>query len=152
MNQNAQTFTIFKMLISVVFVFLILTIILSSITYFDGLRLGISKQKVSDAMKNAVRQPNGDVITISNVSVEKGYSFSSRNFSEESGIGTDCITLEAIGLSGIEASQSTIRLTNGFSGNIYIQCISSSSPGSSCTSGCQICCIFSVGKEIISIP
>ena len=147
MNQGGQSFTIFKMLISVIFVFFILAIILGAITYFDGLRLGISRQKVVDAMKNAVRQPNGDVITIQNVSLEKGYAFSSRNFAEETGIGKECITLDAARLSGIESNGSIVKLTNGFSGDIYVQCISGSLSGS-CASGCPICCTFSVGKEI----
>jgi len=71
LNSRGE-FEPFKLLIGAVTALLILTIIVSTINYFDSLELDISTERFYTGVKNAVNQPNDSVIAVAGVVMDKG--------------------------------------------------------------------------------
>jgi len=144
-NAKGQAFTLYKMLISVIFIFLILMIIISAINYFENLRLDVSTQRVIKAMNEAAKQPNSDILKVEDVSIKKGTAFTAEALSEVSGLEPDCLTFDAFDYPSVELdTDNYVRTTESLSTTIYIRC---ASDPAICTP-CTICCLFSLGKEI----
>ncbi len=145
MNSKGQAFTIYKILISVIFIFLILMIIISAINYFDNLRLDVSTQRVINAMKEAAKQPNGDVLKVEDVSIRRGSSFTAESLSEISGLEPDCLKFDTFDYPSVSLdTDNYIKVSEALTTTIYIRCDSDPAECAPCT----ICCLFSLGKEI----
>jgi hypothetical protein len=145
MNEKGQAFTLYKMLISVIFVFLVLVIIITSISYFENLRLDVSKQRVFKAMEQAVKQPNGDVLKVEKVSLGAGTIFTARLLGDVSGADAECLTFDAIAHPAINLRSTSVATEEALSVPVYIRC---TAERSECYLGCEVCCTFSVGKDI----
>ena len=77
LNSKGE-FEPFKLLIGAITSLLILTIIISTINYFQSLEIDISTERFYSGMKNAVNQPNGSLLVAENVVFVEGRAVSSR--------------------------------------------------------------------------
>ena len=147
MNKKGQAFAIYKLLIGAIIALLILIIIIGAINYLEGLKFDISRQRFVTGLKQAVKQPNKDVLKIENVIFKKGDFYSTVSLGREMMLneewGKECIELDAADTTAFDLESDKITIREEIITTVYIQCRTTD-----CAYDCEICCIVSFGKPI----
>ena len=94
LNRKGE-FEPFKLLIGAITSLLILTIIISTINYFQALEIDVSTERFYSGMKNAVNQPNGSLLVAENIVFTQGRPISSRELAQQAGLEDKCIEMQA---------------------------------------------------------
>ncbi len=136
-EDAAQVFEPFKLLVAAVMALTILVIIIGAINYFEGLRLEISKERFFDGLFNAVKQPNGDYLVISEVQFNRGDSFSSSGIAKALNLPADCVSFKAHDSVAISSSPDLVVFNESVMSNVYVSCDEGT------TTDCEISCLIS---------
>ena len=145
-SEKGQAFEPFKMLIGAVMAMLVLVIIISAVTYFQQLDTDISKKRFFDGVKNAVNQPNGDVLVIEDLQFVKDTQYSSRSIAGLVGLPSACIEFIDNGLLNYDVSPGLIKINQAVVTDVHVQC----NPKDQCAESaiCEVCCGISFEAEI----
>jgi len=146
---NKGQFEPFKLLIGAVTALLILTIIVSTINYFQGLEVDISTERFYSAVRNAASQPNGSLLVANNIILTGGSSIASRGIAQEVGLPDACIFLQAGSPRQfiVDPAGRNIQVIERTQTDVYVQCYSNTSPESPNPSECQVSCKVSLGSK-----
>jgi hypothetical protein len=148
-REKSGQFEPFKLLIGAITALLILTIIVSTINYFQGLEVDISTERFYSAVKNAVNQANGSLLVAENVVLTSGSTISSRGLAQQAGFQDQCIVLQAdnprVFLVDVEGKK--INVLERVQTEVYVQCYSNTSADAPNPSECQISCKVSLGSK-----
>ena len=140
MLNSRGEFEPFKLLIGAVTALLILTIIVSTINYFDSLELDISTERFYTGVKNAVNQPNDSVIAVSGVVMDKGMIISTAGLAERTGLKEGCFSFETNNSSQYRIEGRSVTVLQKMQDDIYLKC----RPGTD-AAVCQIECSIGFG-------
>lgn len=148
LNQRGE-FEPFKLLIGAITALLILTIIISTINYFQALEVDISTERFYSGMKNAVNQPNGSLLVAENIVFTEGRAISSRELAQQAGLEDKCIEMQAHNSSVFAADpgKRNVRVLERTQTEVYIQCFSNVMPEAPNSTECQISCKVSFGSK-----
>ncbi len=124
------------MLIGAVMALTVLVIILSTVSYFDGLRLSVSKQRFFDGIQNAVRQPNGETLVVQDLQFQRGDAYSSSGIAKNAGLGNECITFSGADSATLDIEEGSAAFKENLLTNVFITC--SANTSASCEVGCDI--------------
>ena len=146
--EKGQAFEPFKMLIGAVMAMFVLAIIISAVTYFGELETSISQKRFFDGVKNAVNQPNGDVLVIQDLQFKKGTRYTSKSIGDLVGLPSECVEFIDNGLLNYEISPDLdlITLKQAVVTDVHIQCNSQEQCDESTI--CEVCCRISFEAEI----
>ncbi len=147
LNQHGE-FEPFKLLIGAITSLLILTIIISTINYFQALEIDVSTERFYSGMKNAVNQPNGSLLVAEKIVFTEGRAVSSRELAQQAGLEDECIIMQAHNPSvfSVEATGKNVRVLERVQTEVYIQCFSNLSPDTP-NPLCQVSCNVSLGSK-----
>ena len=148
MNQRGQEGASFRLIIEAVMVLFILVIILGVVTQVDAWRWKISEQRLFEGFKNALNSPDGTVISVKELVLNKGSSYSTSAFSGSvTGLSRDCIEIQASNSSAFTVtSKSVVEVNTLIQTNVFFKCL----PGDSDLVGrpeCHSYCYASFGAE-----
>ena len=136
-SQKGQAFEPFKLLIGAVMALAVLVIIIGAINYFEGLSVDVSRQRFSEGLQNAVRQPNGSPLLIENLKFQRDASFSSGGIGKLIGIPEDCVSFTDPGAKVFEVTDSKlITVHETVLTSVLVRCDIDKPP--SCRVGCEI--------------
>lgn len=145
-SEKGQAFEPFKMLIGAVMAMFVLVIIISAVTYFRNLDTDISQKRFFDGLKNAVNQPNGDVLVIPDLQFEKGTQYTARSIGGLIGLPSACLEFIDNDLRNFEVRDNLIKLNQAVVTDVYVQCNSQDQCDESTI--CEVCCDISFETEI----
>ena len=148
LNSKGE-FEPFKLLIGAITSLLILTIIISTINYFQSLEIDISTERFYSGMKNAVNQPNGSLLVAENVVFAEGRAISSRELAQQAGLEDRCIEMQAGNSTVFTVAPSgmNVRVLERVQTEVYIQCFSNTLPDAPNADECQVSCKVSLGAK-----
>ncbi|MFA5763593.1 MAG: hypothetical protein WC915_02170 [archaeon] len=152
-EEKAQSGAVFRLMIDGIIGLAIFMVILSSLSYFQNLRLGTSQQELFAIIESAKNSPNGVVFpSKDNLLFAKGDGISTNNLQDIIGLNKECFTFESgLGFAKVIGGGVGIEFTGGIETKIYAKC---SPSGEFCDYGeeecCQINCIISFGKKLDS--
>ena len=148
LNRKGE-FEPFKLLIGAITSLLILTIIISTINYFQALEIDVSTERFYSGMKNAVNQPNGSLLVAENIVFTEGRAVSSRELAQQAGLEDRCIKMQAHNPSvfAVDSSERNVRVLERTQTGVYIQCFSNLMPEAPNGTECQISCKVSLGSK-----
>ena len=142
LNSRGQAFSAFELLIGAVLALAVLAIIVSTIVYFDSLRLQVTSEKLNNGWLSAVNAPNGGIVKVDSVTLVQGSLYSKKQFADKVGMSPDCITLDSSD-AAFERYSNSLRVTQVLQTNVYIQCTTDSA-----SPGCPIQCTISFDKPL----
>ena len=135
-DERGQAFEPFKMLIGAIMALTVLLIIIGAIQYFENLRLDVSKQRFTEGITNAARQPDGALLVVEGLQFQRSQAFSSIALSRNTGIGEGCLEFIDNGDPSIQVSGGVVEFLEGQQVDAYIKC--SANASQSCEIGCEI--------------
>ena len=138
LSEKAQAFEPFKMMIGAVFAMLILVIIIGSVNYFQTLRADISTHRFYDGLGGAVKQPNGEILLVSDLQFAEGTAFSSNGLGKVVGLDGECIEFVDSG-SAFEVTDSVAKTKSALIADVFFRC-KANEPD------CEIFCEISFGE------
>ncbi|PIN85353.1 MAG: hypothetical protein COV47_02570 [Candidatus Diapherotrites archaeon CG11_big_fil_rev_8_21_14_0_20_37_9] len=138
LGQKGQAFDAYHLLIGAILGFSVLLIIVSSINYFEGLRMQVSQERFFTGLNNAVDQPNGEILLIDDLIFQADTSYTSRALERATGLEEGCLVFDDSGSTAFDVSPELVTAKENIIGNISAIC-STNSDGF-CTSSCQVCC------------
>ena len=122
-NQKGQAFAVYRLLIGAILAIMIASFISGIYIYFEEQKAIISTRSLESAVKNAVSSPNGEVITVENLTFREGAAYTKRSFSYVAAIPAACIVFpQTRSLSAIQVSESRISIRQQVMLNVYIKC------------------------------
>lgn len=145
-DNRGQEFEPFRLLISAVVALMVLVIIVSTINYFQKLRVDASIEKLRTGFSSAVNAPNGQIVRVDELFFQKGASFIPRNFAVQYGLADECITLETNPGTGFLESGNAIHVPENVQATVYLQCFSTQTPE------CHVQCAIGFAKELTQSP
>lgn len=143
LNQKGQAFSAFQLLIGAVLALAVLAIIVSTIVYFDSLRLQVTSDKLNNGWLSAVNAPNAGIIRVDSVTLVGGSIFTKKQFAERAGMEPECITFDSTD-TVFEFNDTSVKLKQTIQANVYIQCLSEGDVT------CPIECMISFDKPLES--
>ena len=148
LNQKGQAFDAYRILLGAILGLLILVIIVSSINYFEGLRLQVSQQRFYDGLSNAVSQPNGEIFLIEDLIFKGGDSFSTRLLERRIGLEEGCLSFSSDCSDGFECDSDIVDVKNYILASVKTVCETNrNSSVIYCGSSCEICCEVTFDAE-----
>ncbi len=139
-EERGQAFDAYRLLIGAVMGMLILVIIVSAITYFEDLRLEVSKQRFYDGLDNAVAQPNGEKLFVDSLVLKEGERFSSSQLASYMGLEDECVLFGDSGSGAFSGDDELVVVETYVLASMNIVCETNfDSPSCSC----DVCCTIS---------
>jgi len=127
---------------------LILTMILSAITYFSALEINISERRLVEGFENALENlvsPDSteERIVVKESLILSANTYVSRSFSTNYDIKEECIEFQSSKLStyDVSSNRQAITIHNQVETNVYFLCIKEE------TDECEVYCYISFGKK-----
>jgi len=152
-ERKGQAGDVFRLMVDAIIGLVILLIILSSIAYFNSLRLQVSQAAMKSIVEGAVENPTGDVSESEMLVFSQGEGYSGHVFEDWTGVPAQCFEFES-GLSNIkvlEGDVSRVNFTSPVETKVYVSCVAT---GESCEYGtgepcgkCEVVCTFYFGKK-----
>jgi hypothetical protein len=144
LNEKGQEFIGFRLMIGMIIAFFILVIILSALSYFEGLKTQIVQDAMYSGINSAKSSPNGQIVKKAAVAF-KATIFTQRYFSAISGLPQDCIELRGRddGIVFVRNQGKELVIEQDLTENAYFQCFS----GDDALEGCSISCLVSFGVD-----
>ena len=152
-EEKAQSGTVFRLMIDGIIGLAIFMVILSSLSYFQNLRMGTSQQELFSIIESAKNSPNGLVFpSKENLLFSKGDGISTTNLREIIGLNKECFIFESgLGFAKVIDDGVGIEFTGNVETKVYAKCYP---VGAFCDYGeegcCEINCLISFGKKLTS--
>ncbi len=124
-DSRGQAGSVFKILIGAVVGLAIVGIIYSIIVMMGTQKTYLSEEVFSNKILMAMKNPIGTEYVINDFSLEKGKAISKKALSEETGLGTSCITLstdEAIKVNLENPNENYIAFKDTFVVDVGVTC------------------------------
>ena len=155
-EDKAQSEAVFRLMIDGIVGMAILLIIISSLSYFQELRVQASNAKFFSLVESSINSPNGNVFVEKKLSFVKGGSFSAVKLQREYNIPLKCFDFETnlsyakiIGQDSGTGAGKGIEFTQSVETNVYAKCeLSNNSCDVDATDCCELNCVFSFGKKL----
>jgi hypothetical protein len=150
LNEKGQEFIGFRLMIGVIIAFFILVIIMSALSYFEGLKTQIVQDVMHSGINSAKSSPNGMVVKKPNVAFKPAV-FTQRYFSVISGLPQECIELQGRddGIVYVQNNGRELVIEKDLSDNLYFRCVTCTHEdafNSDCEE-CEINCFVSIGVD-----
>lgn len=142
-KKRAQSGAVFRLLVEAIMGLVILAIIVGAISYMEQFRHEVSQKKLFDAIRNATKSPNGDIIPAEDL-VLREQTLSKRLFENETGVPADCFDLRAVGGEGsaFKLHDNSVEIKMITTTDVYASCIAVSEPD------CNMQCVVSFGEAL----
>ena len=152
LGESGQSEAVFRLMIDAVIGLAVLAIIITSISYFEYLRISSSNAEFNTKILAAINSPNGNVIeSKNNLYFGKGSSYTSSQLQTLTTYPAQCFSFQS-GLSSIvinPANPGSATMLSNVDAKLFVQC---KSTGNTCTADyttcCELECIVSFGKRI----
>ncbi len=122
LSQKGQAFAVYRLLIGAILALMIMFFISGIYAYFEDQKAIVSERSLQSAVRNAVSSPNGEVITVENLTFKQGSAYSSRAFANIVAIPESCIELSGAGSSGVLISGSKVSIIKQLMLGVYVKC------------------------------
>ena len=149
-EQKAQSGAVFRLMVDGIVGFAILLIVISTMAYFQGLRIQASNEKFFSLVKSATDTPTGKVI------VEKNLLFTPSGFStisirDKTNVFEGCFRFQSNqGAAVISDDGDKIDFTTTVETDVYARCTLT---GDGCNFNdedcCEFDCVISFGKKLV---
>jgi hypothetical protein len=153
-EQNAQSGAVFRLMVDAVIGLAIIAMILSTLSYFNYLKINASIGEVNNKILAAVSSPNGEVIaSTSKLFFLKGMTLTTGQMQSLTGYPEDCFRFKSnLGLIDITAEGKMVEFTESVETFFYARCTSENEfqidPDESI---CEVECVFSFGEKLDSL-
>ena len=149
-ENKAQSGAVFRLMIDAIIGLLVLAMIVYTLTYFNSLKIEVSKAEFSNLIKSTVDAPNGKIVESGTLIFSKGEMYDSITLSTMTGYSSTAFTFQSnLGTTEIGSGQ-YIKFNQSVECKVYARCITI--PGAVCTEGDTTCseieCLISFGKKI----
>jgi len=144
-DNKAQSGAVFRLLIEAIIGLAILLMIVTSLMYFNSLKVETSKAQFAETVKIAIQTPTGQVISSDELDFVKGTTFSASQFQGSFSVPAECFSFVS-NLTVVTISEQTITFNQNANAKTYARCVLNDSYG------CDIGCVISIGKKLEEIP
>ncbi len=154
LDNKAQSGTVFRLLIDGIIGLVIFGLILSSMTYFQSLRISTSINEFYSLINSAKESPNGKVFYSENPLVfVEGTGFTSTNLRDVTGLSDECFTFYSnLAFGKVLAEGKMIDIQQNVEARVYVKCYPSDEVCIYASEGyedcCDILCDVSFGKKL----
>lgn len=152
LEQKAQSGPVFRLMIDSIIGLAILAMILSTLSYFNYLKVQSSFEEFNNKVISAINSPNGRVIESNGtLFFLEGTGFTSVGLEELTAYPAECFSFES-NLSVIEISpinQGSAKMLGNIETRVYFRCNSTGQIFDYETGiGCDIECVISFGRKL----
>ena len=148
-EQKAQSGAVFRLMVDAIIGLVILLMIISSINYFNSLRLEVSKAEFTALIKSAVDSPNGKIVESGNLVFSAGDIYDSVTISFMTGYPKDCFRFQTNLAFTETGSGRYIKFGQPVDAKVYASCRAT---GEECSPDDEDClaidCLISFGKKL----
>ncbi len=135
-GARGQAFDTYRLLLGAIMGLLVLLIILGAVSYFEGLRVDVSRQRFFDGLKNAANQPNGDTLELGGIYFLKDSRFSSKTLARNIGLAEECVAFSDNGAPGFTIGPELAKVDEQLVASVFVRCETNYS--GACEIGCEI--------------
>jgi len=152
-ENKAQSGAVFRLMIDAIIGLVIFAMILSTLAYFESLRIEASRAEFVTKVQAAVQSPNGAIIeSDGKLFFLKGNGFNTIQLRDLTGYPKECFSFES-NLHFVDITDVSVEFEQNVEAKLYVQCSTTNDvcdyddPDTDC---CEIECIVSFGKPIQS--
>ena len=149
-DNKAQAGSVFRLMVDSIVGLAILLLILSSLTYFQGLKVDVSRAQFISIVEAAIESPNGKIISSDGVLIfTEEASFTASMLNGLTGYPSDCFTFRGPkSFADIPDNEQAITFKQNISTNVYGRC--TVDPDVALEYGndeCSVNCVFYFGVK-----
>ncbi|MDD4251113.1 MAG: hypothetical protein PHX27_02885 [Candidatus ainarchaeum sp.] len=123
LDVKGQSGAVFRLMVDAIIGLVILLIILSVLTYFESVRIDVSKAEFISIVQSAVETPNGSVVASKTLVFVSGLGFSASQLQSLTNYPADCFKFQSnLGSVNIIADGKMVEFKQNVETKVYAKC------------------------------